>query len=142
MKQRLVVAAVAVAVAAVAAVPLWPSLGGGSRAQAALAPTDETKPIKCDGARDAEACAELSRLLMGLNVQLAEINQVRQSVEAHQLAIKANAYYVAAASGALSELEMEKLQVYLDRRRDHFDSLNELMQVISETSQSVVDNLR
>jgi hypothetical protein len=132
----------AILVAAAAAVPLWLSLDGGGRNQAALAETTETEAISCDRARNAEACAELNRLLLDLDRQLAEINQRQQSVEKNQDAIQENAHYRAASRDELSEELRLRLQLYQERRAAYVQMLSNMMKKASDTSQSIVANLK
>ena len=132
----------AILVAAAAAVPLWLSLDDGSRNQAALAETTETKAINCDGARNAEACAELNRLLLDLDRQLAEINQRQQSVEKNQDAIQENAHYLAATKSELSQEDMLALQRLMEKKAQLEQMISNVMKAASEAQAGIAANLK
>lgn len=141
MKRGLWIGA-AILVAAAAAVPLWLSLDDGSRNQAALAETTEAEAVDCSRARNAEACAELNRLLLELDRQLAEIKQRQESVEKNQDAIKENAHYLAGTKGELSQQDMLLLQRFMEQKSQLEQMISNVMKAASEAQSGIAANLK
>lgn len=119
--------------AAAAAVPLWLSLDGDGRNQAALAEMTEAAPLDCDRAKNAEACLELNRLLLDLDRELAEVDRLRQSVDRQKDAIQQNYEYLAATRDELSQQDELALQAFLEKK-------SQLEQLISNAMKAFADH--
>jgi hypothetical protein len=131
----------AILVAAAAAVPLWLSLDGGSRNQAALAETTETKAINCDGVRDAEACADLNRLVADLGTQLSEIDRRQAMVEELQAEIERNGLYLAGTKGDLPPDHALELKAALEQSAN-FALVSNLQSDLHRRLMAIIANLR
>jgi hypothetical protein len=142
MRRRSIWIGAAIIVAAATAVPLWLSLDGGSRNQAALGETTETEAISCDRARDVEACAELNRLLLDLDSQLAEIDRRQQSAQRYLDAIKLNAHYLAGTKGELSQEDMLVLQRLMEQKSQLEQMISNVMKAYAETQNALAAALK
>jgi hypothetical protein len=142
MRRRAIWIGAAILVAVAAAVPLWLSLDGGSRNQAALAETTATAPVDCNRAKNAEACAELNRLMLELERELAEIDRLRQSVDRQQDAIQENSEYLAATRDELSQQDALALQAFLEKKSQLEQMISNVMKANADTQNALAAALK
>jgi hypothetical protein len=143
MRRRSIwIGAATVVVAAAAAVPLWLSLDDGSRNQAALAETTESEALDCNRAKNAEACTELNRLLLDLDKQRAEIDRQRDLIVTYQEAIEANAHYLAAKKGELTDRDILELQAFLEKKSQLEQMISNAMKAYADTQNSLAAALK
>jgi hypothetical protein len=129
-------------------VPVWLVVGDdGDRRSAALAQgrsaalVDE-QALDCGREKEAEACAELNRLLEALDGHLAAIDERLRAVDEIQGAIQRNRFYLAGADNELSEEAMLRLQQHMERRSKVVETLSNILKKAADTAWAITQNLK